>query len=67
MTSVMYDWDKATVRLRVPVHFTAASDVAEIDIPLGALARLLQQSTGEDLPLAVLPGCRPKAGREGER
>lgn len=35
----LYDWDKATVRVRVPVHFTATSDVAEIDIPLGALAR----------------------------
>jgi hypothetical protein len=64
MSGVMYDWDKATVRVRVPIHFTASSDVAEIDIPLGALARLLQQSNGEDLPLAVLPGRKPKAGRE---
>ena len=35
------NWDEATVTLKVPVHFTATSDVAEIELSLESFARLL--------------------------
>lgn len=54
MSDMIYDWDKATVRVRVPVHYTATSAEQEVNLPLGALAALLQQSKPLDVPLAVI-------------
>lgn len=58
-----FDWDKATVRVRVPTHWTAISSVEEFDLPLEPFARLLltsvpsewfaQPPVSDDLPLAI--------------
>lgn len=62
-SGVSYDWDNATVRVRVPVHYTAGGDVQEVELPLGTFARLLltsvpeewfaQPPVSDDLPLHV--------------
>lgn len=58
-----FDWDKATVVVRVPTHWTATSQVEEIELPLRTFAGLLLTSApkewfaetpvSSDLPLAI--------------
>jgi hypothetical protein len=58
-----FDWDNATVVVRVPTHFTATSQVDEIELPIASFARLLltnvpdewfaQTPVSSDLPLAI--------------
>lgn len=44
-----FDWNKATVVLKVPVHATATTTPAEIEVTLGQFAALLAHATGAQL------------------
>lgn len=59
-----FDWDNATVSVRVPTYHTSSVTWSEFELPLGTLARLLLTSVpaewfvepptgGEDLPLFI--------------
>ena len=41
MTRVSYNWDAATVLVKVPTHFTATETVTEVELPLCQFADLI--------------------------
>lgn len=63
MNGMSYDWDSATVKVKVPVHHTATVEMVEVELPLESFARLLltsvpsewfaQPPVSDDLPLFV--------------
>lgn len=72
-----FDWDNATVKVSVPVYFTAGGEVQEVTLPLASFARLLLTSVpaewfaeppvSADLPLHIDSGPIPARGGEGDR
>lgn len=73
-----FDWDSATVMVRVPTHWTATSQVEEVELPLRTFAALLltnaprdwfaQPPISSDLPLAIEYEDPPilEGARDGE-
>lgn len=61
--TMLFDWDNATVRVRVPVRFTATEEVQEYDLPLKTFGELLltnlpaswfaEMPVSGDLPLFI--------------
>lgn len=42
----IYDWEHATVVLKLPIHGTATVSVQEIEVSLGVFAALLEKASG---------------------
>lgn len=49
-----FDWGAATVVVKVPVYSTATTEAAEVEVPLGVLARLLHRAHATHVTPAFL-------------